>query len=58
MADITIYNNTNLTVEVINGPPPADQTAVITQLQADKTALQAEIATAKTDAQKVVTDLT
>lgn len=34
MADITIYKPASLTVQVIEGEPPADQSALIAQLQA------------------------
>jgi hypothetical protein len=57
MADIIIYNDSGKTIEVIDGPPPADQAALVAQLQADNAALTAEIAVAKTDAAKVVADL-
>lgn len=34
MADITIYKPAALTIDVIEGEPPADQSALIAQLQA------------------------
>ena len=58
MADITIYNYSGKTIEVIDGPPPQDQSVLVAQLQAANAALTTKIDTAKTDAQKVVTDLT
>jgi hypothetical protein len=59
MADITIYVDLDpsITLEVVRGAPPADQAALVAQLQADNAALTAEIAVAKTDAAKVVADL-
>lgn len=41
-AQVTIYNNdpTNVTVTVVNGDPPADQSAQVAQLTADLAALQ------------------
>jgi len=40
MADITIY--TDLSVNVIQGPPPGDQSAIIAQLTADLQAVAAD----------------
>lgn len=72
-AQVTIYNNdpTNVTVTVLSGDPPVDQSALVAQLQqqvadltAQNAALTAQLGAAKTDAQasvvaaqKVVTDL-
>jgi hypothetical protein len=41
MADVTIYKPAAVTVSVIDGDPPADQTAVIVSLQAQVAALNA-----------------
>ena len=59
MTDIVIYVDLDpsITVEVVRGAPPVDQSALVAQLQTDKDTLVAEIATAKADAVKVVTDL-
>ena len=35
MADVTIYKPSDLTVEVLDGPAPADQSAQVAQLTAD-----------------------
>jgi hypothetical protein len=43
MADITIYKPAAVTVEVVDGVPPVDQTALVAQLQAQVAALQAKI---------------
>lgn len=51
MADITIYKPASLTVQVIEGEPPADQSALIAQLQADNAALTAKIDAARAAAQ-------
>lgn len=65
-AQVTIYNNdpTNVTVTVLTGDPPVDQSALVAQLQAqvaDLTtqlaAANAKIAAGLADAQKTVTDL-
>ncbi len=34
MADITIYKPAEISVEVIEGVPPADQTALVAELEA------------------------
>lgn len=51
MADITIYKPAALTIDVIEGDPPADQSALIAQLQADNATLQGKIDAARTAAQ-------
>lgn len=51
MADITIYKPSTLTVQVLEGEPPADQSVLIAQLQADNATLQAKIDAARTAAQ-------
>ena len=51
MADITIYKPAALTIDVIEGEPPADQSALIAQLQADNAALTAKIDAARAAAQ-------
>lgn len=51
MADITIYKPAALTLNVIDGEPPADQSALVAQLQADNATLQAKIDAARTAAQ-------
>lgn len=51
MADITIYKPATVTVSVIDGDPPVDQTAQITALTQQVAALQAKIDAAKVAAQ-------
>jgi hypothetical protein len=51
MADITIYKPSTLTVQVLEGDPPADQSVLIAQLQADNATLQAKIDAARVAAQ-------
>lgn len=51
MADITIYKDAAVTVEVIDGVPPADQSAAIAALQAQVDALTAKIVAARAAAQ-------
>lgn len=51
MADITIYKDASVTVEVIDGVPPADQSAAIAALQAQVDALTAKIVAARAAAQ-------
>ena len=51
MADITIYKDPSVTVEVLDGLPPPDQTAAIAALQAQVNALTAKIVAARTAAQ-------
>lgn len=46
MADVTIYKPANVTVDVVDGLPPTDQSAQVAQLTAD-------LATYKTFAQGV-----
>ena len=52
MADVTIYKPANITVDVIDGTPPADQSAEVAALQAQVAQLQADLAdmTAERDA--------
>lgn len=42
MAQITIYHDSDVTVNVVEGIPPADQSALIAQLQADLAVMTAE----------------
>lgn len=51
MADITIYKDAAVTVEVIDGVPPADQSAAIAALQAQLDAATAKITAARAAAQ-------
>ena len=51
MADITIYKDASVTVEVLDGVPPADQSAAIAALQAQVDALTAKIVAARAAAQ-------
>ena len=51
MADITIYKDPSVTVEVIDGVPPADQSAEIAALQAQLDAATAKITAARAAAQ-------
>ncbi len=46
MADVTVYKPAAVTVDVIDGPPPVDQTALVASLQAQVATLQASLATA------------
>ncbi len=50
MAQITLFNNdpTNVTVTVIDGNPPVDQTALVSQLQAEVASLQAQVTALQT----------
>lgn len=66
MAQLTIYNNdpANVTVTVVNGDPPVDQSALVAQLQAKVaaglTAANSSVTAAQaalTAAQAVVTAL-
>lgn len=43
MADVTIFKSASVTVEVIDGNPPVDQSALVAQLQAANAALQAKL---------------
>lgn len=58
MSQITIYHDSDVTVNVIDGVPPNDQSAVIAQLQADLAAMTAErdAAIAERDALQVKVD--
>ncbi len=51
MSQISVFNNdpTNVTVNIVNGDPPVDQTALVAALQAQVAALQAKIDAAKAD---------
>ncbi len=51
MADVTIFKSANVTVEVIDGNPPVDQSALVAQLQAENAALQSKIDAAKAAAE-------
>lgn len=51
MADITIYKPPGVTVDVIDGAPPADQSAEIAALTAANAALQSKIDAARAAAQ-------
>jgi hypothetical protein len=44
MADVTIFKPATLTVSVIDGVPPIDQTALVASLQAQVVALTASLA--------------
>lgn len=44
MADVTIYKPANVSVQVIDGVPPVDQTAEVAALQAQVAAQAAQIA--------------
>ncbi len=44
MADVTIYKPAGVTVNVIDGVPPADQSAQVAQLTADLAAANSKIA--------------
>ncbi len=44
MADVTIYKPAGVTVNVIDGVPPADQSAQVAQLTADLNAANTKIA--------------
>lgn len=47
MADVTIYKPAAVTVEIVDGTPPVDQTATVVALQAQVAALEAKIAAAQ-----------
>ena len=51
MADITIYKPAGLVIDIIEGAPPADQSAEIAALQAQVAALTAKIDAARVAAQ-------
>lgn len=42
MAQITVYKPADITLEVIDGDPPVDQTALVASLQASVASLQAD----------------
>jgi predicted secreted protein len=48
MADVTIYKPATLTISVIDGNPPADQSALVASLQGQVATLTASLATATT----------
>jgi cell division protein FtsB len=48
MSDITVYKPAALTVNVVDGNPPADQSAQVAALQAQVTALTAQVASLQT----------
>ncbi len=45
MADVTLYKDPAVTVVVVDGDPPVDQTAEVAALTAQVDALTAEVAT-------------
>lgn len=47
MADVTVYKPAGVTVQVVDGNPPVDQSALVAALQAQVAALQAKIASAQ-----------
>lgn len=47
MADVTVYKPANVTVQVVDGNPPVDQSLLVASLQAQVAALQAKIDAAK-----------
>lgn len=42
MADITIFKPASVTIEVIDGPPPVDQSAQVAQLTGDLAVMTAQ----------------
>jgi multidrug resistance efflux pump len=46
MADITIYKPASVSIDVIDGLPPTDQSALVAQLQAQVADLTAQLAAA------------
>jgi uncharacterized protein YlxW (UPF0749 family) len=44
MADITVFKPASLTVQVVDGVPPVDQSAQVAMLQAQVASLQAQVA--------------
>ena len=50
MSQLTVFNNdpTNVSVTVVNGNPPVDQTALVASLQAQIVTLNATIAALQT----------
>ena len=47
MADITIFKPADLVVNVVDGDPPQDQSALVAQLQAENAALKQAIENVK-----------
>jgi hypothetical protein len=47
MADVTVYKPAGVTVDVIDGPPPVDQQALVAQLEAKIAAAIVHIDAAK-----------
>lgn len=47
MADITIFKPADLVINVVDGDPPVDQSALVAQLQAENAALKAVIQAVK-----------
>jgi hypothetical protein len=54
MSDVTIYKPAGVTVNVVDGDPPVDQTAEVAALTADVTAKQQKIEAARVAAQGVL----
>lgn len=48
MADITVYKPSGLTLNVIDGDPPVDQSAQVAALTAQVALLQAQVASLQT----------
>lgn len=57
MADVTIYKPPGVTVTVLDGDPPVDQSAQVAALTADVAAKQAKITAATAAAQAVLAAL-
>lgn len=57
MADITIYKPAAMTVQVFDGDPPVDQTALVAQLQSDLATMTADRDAQKARADKAESDL-
>ena len=57
MADVTIYKPSTLTVNVVDGDPPVDQSATVAQLTTDLAAANATITELKAKIAAAAADL-
>lgn len=71
MGQVTVFKDADVTVTVIDGPPPVDQTELVASLTAqvaelttslatrtqERDALTSKLVTLKTDADKIESDL-
>jgi hypothetical protein len=56
MAQVTVFHDADVTVTVVEGTPPVDQTALVASLTAQVAALTAKLALVKADVDKAETD--